>query len=100
MKDESNQTYIELEKIPEAREIERINNRLVQKIEEIKRLQAGLDVNVANLKALAIKELELEKTLIIDGRKFSGSAITNIVLKQYMDWSSVKSVVVSKGGKD
>jgi hypothetical protein len=63
-------------------------------------LQAGLDVNVANLKALAIKELELEKTLIIDGRKFSGSAITKIVLKQYMDWSSVKSVVVSKGGKD
>lgn len=100
MKDESNQTYIESEKIPEAREIERINNRIVQKIEEIKRLQAGLDVNVANLKALAIKELELEKTLIIDGRKFSGSAITNIVLNQYMDWSSVKSVVVSKGGKD
>jgi hypothetical protein len=86
------ETYIEIEKIPETRDIERINNRFSQKIAEIKRLQEGLDLNIRNLKALVVIQLEDGYSLTTDGHKTFKS------LLDYTDWYSVDSVVASKKG--
>ena len=97
MEEESYQTYIEPEKMLTEREIERINNRFVQKIEEIKRLQAGLEMNIRNLKALAVKTFGEGYTLTINGGFFSKETET-VDIRDGYDWTKVHSVVVSKKG--
>ncbi len=81
------------------RELEKINNSFALNIAEIQSLRNTLDVNANDLKVLAIKELESGKTLIIDGRKYVESRITDLVIKEYLDWSNVKSIIVEERSK-
>jgi Na+/phosphate symporter len=96
MVEEFFETYIEIEKIAETRERERINNRFSQKIAEIKRLQEQLDTNIHNLKALIIKEIDSGSTVIVNDIPFSRQIKENNF--EYVDIYNIESVIVDKKG--
>ena len=75
---------------------ERINNRFVQKIAEIRRLQEQIDVNVGNLKALALKQFDSGYTVNVDGVNYTQNMEYPQSMREVIDWYAVNSVIVNK----
>jgi zona occludens toxin (predicted ATPase) len=61
--------YIENEKLPDDRGYERINNRFVSILGEIKRLRESLSINQSKLRDLIKKEYEVGNTVIVNGNE-------------------------------
>jgi hypothetical protein len=95
-------TYIENEKLPDDRGYERINNRFVSILGEIKRLQESLSVNQSKLRDLIKKEYEAgNKVLVNDMRAESP---TKTLISCYdskdnlhiIDYKNITSVVITR----
>ena len=97
--EESYQTYIEPEKIDNHdRSLEHINNRFIQKIAEIKRLQESITVDRENLKVLAVRQFDEGYVIDVNNMRFSNEDTSTDFFAESIGWDHVDSVVVSKKG--